>query len=206
MRRLRRKDAKLDEVKAVLRRLQAFAASPQVLDPEGATHRQPRVPRPLVVAGVAATIAVFAAFGAYTLINSPRPTLVVDRGPPPAVAPGRTATDPGPKVGPKTIDASRLKDSAAGAGLQAALDLLNQGRVSAARRQLLALASENAPEVFWALARSYDPNFLRTLASPDATPNVEEATRWYRTWHAAAVKQGLIAESVSLDRIIGSMR
>lgn len=206
MRLLRRKDAKLDEVKTVLRRLQAFAASPQVLDTESATDKRPRVPRPLVVAVVAATIAAFGAFGAYTLMSSHRPTLVVDRQPPPVAVPERTATDLAPKVRPKTVDASNLDGPTAKLRLQAALDLLNEGRVSAARRQLLALASENAPEVSWALARSYDPNFLRTLTSPDAAPDIEEATRWYRTWHAAAVKQGLIAESVALDRIIGSMR
>jgi hypothetical protein len=80
------------------------------------------------------------------------------------------------------------------------------GRVQAARKQLLSLAPENAADVAWALARSYDPNFLGTIPSADAAPNVEEATRWYRAWYAAAVKQGLVADSVSLERIIGSMR
>jgi hypothetical protein len=32
------------------------------------------------------------------------------------------------------------------------------------------------------------------------------ATRGYRTWYAAAVKQGMIADSVSLEKIIGSIR
>ena len=40
----------------------------------------------------------------------------------------------------------------------------------------------------------------------DAEPDVAEATRWYRTWHTAAIKQGLVTDSVSLERIIGSMR
>jgi hypothetical protein len=56
------------------------------------------------------------------------------------------------------------------------------------------------------LARSFDPNFLVTLPSADGAADVEQATRWYRIWHAAAVKQGLVPNSVSVERIIGSMR
>jgi hypothetical protein len=89
--------------------------------------------------------------------------------------------------------------------LEQALALLREGRVQAARRQLRDLSPEDAADVAWALARSYDPNFLRTIPAADAGPNVEEATRWYRVWHAAAVKQGLVTNSVSLERIIGAM-
>lgn len=80
------------------------------------------------------------------------------------------------------------------------------GRVLTGRKQLLALASEGSVDVAWALARSYDPNFLSTITAADASPDIEEATRWYRTWYAAAVKQGLVADSVPLERIIRSMR
>jgi hypothetical protein len=92
------------------------------------------------------------------------------------------------------------------AGIDTAQDLLSRGQVQAARKQLLALASADATDVAWMLARSYDPNFLVTLPSADGSPDVEQATRWYRIWHAAAVKQGLVPNSVSVDRIIGSMR
>jgi hypothetical protein len=44
-----------------------------------------------------------------------------------------------------------------------------------------------------------------TIRGADAKPDVAEATRWYRTWFDIAVKQGLVADSVSLDRIIRSM-
>jgi hypothetical protein len=80
------------------------------------------------------------------------------------------------------------------------------GKIQAARAQLLSLAPEDSPDAAWALARSYDPNFLSTVASPDAGPDVEKAALWYRTWYAVAVKQGLVADTVSLDRIIRSMR
>ena len=86
------------------------------------------------------------------------------------------------------------------------MGMLSAGRVQAARKQLLAIASEDAADVAWALARSYDPNFLSTLPGPDAAPDIKEATRWYRAWHASAVRQGLVTESMSLERIIGAMR
>jgi hypothetical protein len=90
--------------------------------------------------------------------------------------------------------------------LEAAMKLLSAGRVQAARKQLLAIASEDGVEVAWTLARSYDPNFLDTVPGADAGPDIPEAARWYRAWHAAALKQGLVTNSVSLERIIGSMR
>ena len=92
------------------------------------------------------------------------------------------------------------------AAIDTAQDLLSRGQVQAARKQLLGLASADAADVAWMLARSYDPNYLVTLPSADGSPDVDQATRWYRIWHAAAVKQGLVPNSVSVERIIGSMR
>jgi len=83
---------------------------------------------------------------------------------------------------------------------------MNAGRVQAARQQLLRVVAEGSADVAWALARSYDPNFLSTIRSADAGPDIGEATRWYRAWYAISVKQGLVADSVSLERIINSMR
>jgi hypothetical protein len=90
--------------------------------------------------------------------------------------------------------------------VEAAQALMSTGRVQAARQQLLAMASDGSPDVAWALARSYDPNHLKGIQGADADPDVAEATRWYRTWHAAAVKQRMITDSVPLEKIIGSMR
>jgi hypothetical protein len=77
--------------------------------------------------------------------------------------------------------------------------------VQAARAELLRVAQEGSADVAWAIARSYDPNFLGMLSDADAGPDVAEATRWYRAWYDIAVKQGLVADSVSLDRIVRSM-
>ena len=75
-----------------------------------------------------------------------------------------------------------------------------------ARAKLLRHRFEDVADVAWALARSYDPNFLATIPGADAEADIAAATRWYRAWHAAAVKQGLVTHGVSLERIIGSMR
>jgi hypothetical protein len=91
------------------------------------------------------------------------------------------------------------------AALQAASGFIASGRIQAARAELLQVAQEGSPDVAWALARSYDPNFLSTISTADAGPNIVEATRWYRIWYDIAVKQGLVAESVSLERIIRAM-
>jgi len=92
------------------------------------------------------------------------------------------------------------------AALQAASALTTSGQVLAARTELLRVAQEGSADVAWALARSYDPNFLGAIAATDASPDVVQATRWYRTWYDIAVKQGLVADSVSVERIIRSMR
>ena len=116
-------------------------------------------------------------------------------------APSRTADPPAPLQ-----TAELAAPPAPQATLQVALGLMASGRVQAARGELLRLAPEDSADVAWALARSYDPNFLGTLSTADATADIAEATRWYRAWYAIAVKQGLVADSVPLERIIRSMR
>jgi outer membrane biosynthesis protein TonB len=116
-------------------------------------------------------------------------------------APPRTADPPTP---PQTAELAA--PPAPQATLQVALGLMASGHIQAARGELLRLAPEDSADVAWALARSYDPNFLGTLSTADATADIAEATRWYRAWYAIAVKQGLVADSVPLERIIRSMR
>jgi hypothetical protein len=64
--------------------------------------------------------------------------------------------------------------------MQSALQQMANGRVQAARRQLVRIASEGSADAAWSLARSYDPNYLGTIPSADAAADVEEATRWFR--------------------------
>ena len=129
---------------------------------------------------------------------------------PPLVRAPPSVNEPAPPAGPGNpaptgVLAQEAQKSPAAAALQTASDLMSSGQVRAARDVLLRLAPGESADVAWALARSYDPNYLVTIGAADASPNVAEATRWYRTWFDIAVKQGLIADSVSLDRIIRSM-
>jgi hypothetical protein len=101
-------------------------------------------------------------------------------------------------------DAARLP--AIKAALETAQTLMGNGRVRAARQQLLAVAADNAPDALWALARSYDPSALAKISTADAPPDIDEAERWYRAWYAAAVKQGQVADSVRLEPIIDAMK
>jgi hypothetical protein len=223
-------DPKLGEVRAVLERLQSFAADPDGTQPPAEasssgfnghvtkTHQpgtyervyelpdfgdesagKRRAPAAIGL-GIAGTVVIL--LGVVWLIVSPGDRGELSAAATPDLTPERRAIperdtpakQPGPAVRPSR------------AGIDAAQDLLSKGQVQAARKQLLGLASAGATDVAWMLARSYDPNFLVTLPSADGSPDVEQATRWYRIWHAAAVKQGLVPNSVSVDRIIGSMR
>ena len=83
--------------------------------------------------------------------------------------------------------------------------LMDQGQVGKARRLLESMAAES-PEAALMLARSYDPNYLRTIPSPDAGPDPRQAEHWYRLWHESASGKGLVMEPERLDRIIRAMR
>jgi hypothetical protein len=210
MDRSRREDPKLREVKAVLQRLQKISTEPAPLElPAPAEKPSVRSPRGTIVAACAVAV-VLVIGGAYALIDFNRSTLSIDRRLQPPVSAQKVLSEGKPAAGLESPAVPRADAAvaapASAAALETALGQLMTGRVQAARKQLLSLAPENAADVAWALARSYDPNFLGTIPSADAAPNVEEATRWYRAWYAAAVKQGLVADSVSLERIIGSMR
>jgi hypothetical protein len=192
MDRSKAEDRKLGEVKAVLQRLQQMSAEPTVVEPqvaEGGSGGPTRRMAVIAVLGAAALICLLVVsytFVSVTQLASPRPNLV---SAPPATSGTPRATPPKPIP-----------------TLEAAVGLMAAGRIQAARAALLRLAPEDSADAAWALARSYDPNYLATVPGADAGPDVEQATRWYRAWYAVAVKQGLVGDSVSLDRIIRSMR
>jgi hypothetical protein len=89
--------------------------------------------------------------------------------------------------------------------LEKAMQDIAAGHVRAARDALIRIQHQGSADLAWTLARSYDPNFLAEIAQRDAEPNVTEAARWYRIWYSRALTDGLVAESVSLERIIRSM-
>jgi hypothetical protein len=233
-------DPKLGEVRAVLERLQTFAADPDSTQPPAeasngaalnghatSAHkpdahepgaREPGVHQPrkddsaihesvgkrrapaAIGLGIAGTVVIV--LGVVWLIVSPGNRGELSAAATPDVTPaGRAISERDASVKQPVLAARPSR-----AAIDAAQDLLSRGQVQAARKQLLQLSSADAADVAWMLARSYDPNFLVTLPSADGRADIEQAARWYRIWHDAAVKQGLVPNSVSVDRIIGSMR
>ena len=157
-------------------------------------------------AAIAALLIVFGGIARFMALNRQTssvapPGEVVRRD---SVAAGGATIPPVyPPAAPTPLAPEKQRSPAA---LQAASALTTSGQVLAARTELLRVAQEGSADVAWALARSYDPNFLGAIAATDASPDVVQATRWYRTWYDIAVKQGLVADSVSVERIIRSMR
>lgn len=136
-------------------------------------------------------------------VPSPAVAPVPAEAPPPAKIPA-------PAVAPReTIAPSRPAPRAA-ASLEGALSEtandMAEGRIKAARARLLSLADRGSVDVAWALGRSYDPNVLRAIPQADAGPDIDTAIRWYRQWHSLSVAQGLVADSISIDRLIQSLR
>jgi hypothetical protein len=240
-------DPKLGEVRAVLERLQTFAADPDSAQPlhdvsngaalnghatsaykagspEAGARAQIRHDTDIhessgkrrapaaIGLGIAGTVVIL--LGLVWLIVSPgnRGELSAAATPDVTTTAGRAISEREASIPEREVSAKQPvapvvpAGRPSRAGVDAAQDLLSKGQVQAARKQLLQLASADAADVAWMLARSFDPNFLVTLPSADGAADVEQATRWYRIWHAAAVKQGLVPNSVSVERIIGSMR
>jgi hypothetical protein len=194
----------LEEVKAILHHLQALSTEPgvgvpAVIQAKG-TNPSRIAARRAVAAGLGlvgglATIG----FGSYLLH-----VLGGRTGPSPGVVASRssegfslaTVRDRQPignlEPSPQSILEKAIQDIAA-------------GQIRAARDALIRIQDRGSADTAWMLARSYDPNFLGEIAHRDAEPDVTEATRWYRIWYSRAVTDGLVADSVSLERIIRSM-
>ena len=200
----RSRTRQLAEVKAILHRLQALAAEAGTAVPASSAGRAGyanRIAKRRVLAAALGLIAGLATigFGAYTLTDlrgsagqSPglRPTGSAENFASPA------ARDQQPTVKP---------EPSAQAILEKATQDIAAGHVRAAREALIRIQHQGSADMAWTLARSYDPNFLNEIAQRDAEPNVTEAARWYRIWYSRALTDGLVAETVSLERIIRSM-
>ena len=196
-------DPKLSEVRAVLQRLQTFSAQPDSVEPQRETSRT----YPSFATGRAPAAIVLAIGGAFALLGLVWVTYsLAGRAPAPAAATANSSPK-APAIPPveASVSPPALRPSAPKAATEVAQGLLAEGHVQAARKQLLGSVSEGAADVAWMLARSYDPNFLTAIPAADAGPDIEQATRWYRAWYAAAVAQGLVPNSVSVERIISSM-
>ena len=89
--------------------------------------------------------------------------------------------------------------------LDAARDLMADGRITQARALLLNDAAPERSAADLMLARSYDPNFLSSLAKADAAPDIAEARRWYQRWYERALKEGAVPQTMRLDLLLRSL-
>jgi hypothetical protein len=204
------KDPKLSEVKAVLQRLQGFETEPDMPAAQKPAGAALRSERGVAVAAwgiiLATTAGLLGAVYLFVLAtgHAPDPPRVAEEAPAPTASVPQSPPHVQETVAVPSSQRTNASVPEVKAMLEGARALVAKGKVRAAREQLLALANIGSPDAAWDLARSYDPNVLMGLPA-DATPDVKEATRWYRAWYAAAVREGLVADSVSLERIIGSM-
>jgi hypothetical protein len=86
-----------------------------------------------------------------------------------------------------------------------AKQLLEAGSVAAARGMLQQRALASSQDAAWLLARSYDPNYLATIKSPDAPADKEKAAEWYRRWRDIGVERGVEIEDTRFKRLIETL-
>lgn len=164
---------------------QTVASAPQAAPPETAAAPQaPPAPStpvapPSAKTGAAATAATAATTAAAN----------------PAAAAPSPAQPAGPV--PVTADAGTL---------ERAKTLLNEGDLTGARELLQTMQADKTPDAAWAMARSYDPRFVKGLTNANAQPDVSKAAHWYRVWHKIAQEQGLVSSRMSVDKLIRSMQ
>jgi hypothetical protein len=84
--------------------------------------------------------------------------------------------------------------------------LMDSGQIVEARRLLLRAEVVATQHGAWRLARSYDPNYLASVASPDAIADKAQAAIWYRRWRDIGVRNGMEMDDLRLNRLINSMR
>ncbi len=196
----RKEDPKLREVKDVLLRLQRMdveenlAAAPE--SGTRATRRSfPWTKTIVIVCGIAAGSCVAAVIAALHLAKDERPS------------PSLGAAKPTQEIAaPKSTETGPEPTSPAPARVNLAQQFMLAGRLRAARKLLIEESGSRSEDVALALARSYDPNFLKHVPSADSEPDRGEAERWYREWHAIAKEKGLVTDGVALERLIRSMR
>lgn len=202
--------ARLEEVKTLLHQLQQIGSERKGHEsspgqPHEDTRTVPsasrtRVSKPVLMSCIALVLVAAATTGVWLLYSYERES----RDPPTAAIGQPGSPEPISLRGEPTD-----KQPAAGAPLfllnQAQQMMLN-GDILGARATLMKSADSGPPDVALALARSYDPNFLRSLSSPNAGPDIEQATLWYRRWHHAALENGQITDALKLDRILRAMR
>jgi hypothetical protein len=90
--------------------------------------------------------------------------------------------------------------------LENARQLMDAGKIAAARKLLLQPSLAASQDAAWLIARSFDPNYLATLQSPDAKADKVQAEEWYRRWRDIGARNGAGMDDARLKRLIDAMQ
>jgi hypothetical protein len=107
---------------------------------------------------------------------------------------------------PQAETTDRQAASPANPAIGNARQLMDGGHIVAARQLLRQPDLTASQDGAWLLARSYDPNYLATIQSPDAAADKVQAEEWYRHWRDIGVRNGMVMDDLRLKRIIESMQ
>ncbi|MGO9484448.1 MAG: hypothetical protein ACLPX9_07675 [Rhodomicrobium sp.] len=86
-----------------------------------------------------------------------------------------------------------------------AKQLMDAGKIVAARDLLMRQSLSTSQDGAWLLARSYDPNYLAAVKAPDAAGDKEKAAEWYRRWRDIGARNGAAMDDVRFRRLIETM-
>ncbi len=84
-------------------------------------------------------------------------------------------------------------------------EALRNGDVDKARLLLQSESEAGQVEAMLALARSFDPSYLKEIGIAVGKGNAATAEKLYRAWYDKSVKLGLVSEGINLNRLIRAM-
>src|SRR5215469_16883606 len=90
--------------------------------------------------------------------------------------------------------------------LDNARQLMDAGHIVQARKMLSQPALAASQDAAWLTARSFDPNYLATVQSADATADKGQAEEWYRRWRDIGARNGVAMDDTRLKRLIDAMQ
>jgi hypothetical protein len=115
--------------------------------------------------------------------------------PPPVRAPVQTAATSAAAVAPAPPSPA----------VTSAKKMMDSGKIKAARELLLQPFLASTQDGAWLIARSYDPNYLATVASPDAAGDKAKAAEWYGRWRDIGARNGVPMDNAQLRRLVESL-
>jgi hypothetical protein len=83
--------------------------------------------------------------------------------------------------------------------------MMDSGKITAARELLMQPFLASTQDGAWLIARSYDPNYLASVASPDAVGDKAKAAEWYGRWRDIGARNGVPMDNAQLRRLVESL-